>query len=841
MSTMTKLEKKNATLARELAEEGIVLLENKKNCLPFGKTIRTVALFGAGARRTIEGGTGSGHVNSRHIVSLEEGLESEGYSIVSKAWLNEFDRVQDEALEAYEATIRELAKESSQKALLTMMGSPFAEPQFRSLTPEELADLHADAAVYVLARKSGEGADRNDAEGDYRLTEQEVHDIQLLSEHYRRFVLVLNVGGPMDLRPVRNFSGLGAILYIGQGGVECGRAAARVLSGTVTPSGKLAATWAFSYEDYPFSEEYADANGDLDDSFYKEGVYVGYRYFDTFGVAPLYSFGHGLSYTRFQMKLDTLSQENAEVVLKVRVTNLLEEYAGKEVVQVYAAPPIESVDRPRRTLVAFAKTKLLAPGEPQLLTIRIPADRLTNYNETESTFELEAGAYTLSLGGSLESAVPCAALQVKDSFVTETCADLFGDAHPEEPIPRPRVETPVPDASLPTLELDESKFFTTMHGYAPVEQRELLSGIPDLTFDALKEGRTTVEDFTACPTVEEMATLCVGSARFSMKDFSVIGNQSKSLPGAAGETTDLLFEKYGIPSAVMADGPAGLRITPVVYEKDGYYLKNPADDPTFRLILPPDAQAIDLSGATVSYHYCTALPTATTLAQTWNMELLETAGDIVGSEMEELGIHLWLAPGMNIQKNPLCGRNFEYYSEDPLLTGLCGAATTKGVQKHKGCGVTIKHIAVNNQETNRNFNNSVVSERALREIYLKGYELCVRSAYPVAAMSSYNLINGTQASNREDLFTHILRNEWGFTGLVMTDWGATSGFGRREDQKYDCASSEGCIAAGNDLIMPGSQRDVDAIVSAVEKGDLPLAKLQFCAGNILSVLIRLFA
>ena len=384
------------------------------------------------------------------------------------------------------------------------------------------------------------------------------------------------------------------------------------------------------------------------------------------------------------MKLDTLSQENAEVVLKVRVTNLLEEYAGKEVVQVYAAPPIESVDRPRRTLVAFAKTKLLAPGEPQLLTIRIPADRLTNYNETESTFELEAGAYTLSLGGSLESAVPCAALQVKDSFVTETCADLFGDAHPEEPIPRPRVETPVPDASLPTLELDESKFFTTMHGYAPVEQRELLSGIPDLTFDALKEGRTTVEDFTACLTVEEMATLCVGSARFSMKDFSVIGNQSKSLPGAAGETTDLLFEKYGIPSAVMADGPAGLRITPVVYEKDGYYLKNPADDPTFRLILPPDAQAIDLSGATVSYHYCTALPTATTLAQTWNMELLETAGDIVGSEMEELGIHLWLAPGMNIQKNPLCGRNFEYYSEDPLLTGLCGAqgrAEAQGVRR----------------------------------------------------------------------------------------------------------------------------------------------------------------
>lgn len=475
------------------------------------------------------------------------------------------------------------------------------------------------------------------------------------------------------------------------------------------------------------------------------------------------------------------------------------------------------------------------------VTLRIPVDRLAVYNETESVWELEAGAYTLWLGGSLDRAAPCAVIHIKDSFVTETCTKLFGDAHPEEPILLPRSAAELPASTLPSLELDDGMFFTEMHGYADHEKRDLLSSVPPLSFDALKTGQTSVEDMTACLSVEELATLCVGSARFSMTDFSVIGNQSKELPGAAGETTDLLLEKYGIPELVMADGPAGLRVTPVVYEKDGYYIKNPKDDPTFRLILPPEAQEVDLDGAAVSYHYCTALPTATTLAQTWNMDLLEAAGDIVGSEMEDLGIHLWLAPGMNLQKNPLCGRNFEYYSEDPLLTGLCAAATTRGVQQHKGCGVTIKHIAVNNQETNRNFNCSHVSERAMRELYLKGFELCVRQAYPVAAMSSYNLINGEQASNREDLFTHILRNEWGFAGLVMTDWGATSGFGRREDQKYDCATAEGCIAAGNDLIMPGSQRDVDAIVAAVEKGDLPLAKLQFCAGNILSVLIRLFA
>ena len=839
---MTTLEQKNAALSGQLAEEGIVLLENKKNTLPFGKEVKTLALFGGGARRTIEGGTGSGHVNSRQVISLEEGLRNRGFTIVSDAWLNEYDAFMDAALNEYEASIQSIAAESAQKALLTMMGKPFAEPEFRALTKEELSGLHSDAAIYVLARKSGEGADRHNVEGDYKLSETEVHDIKLLSEHYSRFVLVLNVGGPMDLTPVAGLPGLGAILLIGQGGVECGKAAARVLDGTVSPSGKLAATWAKTYEDYPFADEYADANGDIDDSYYKEGVYVGYRYFDTYGVKPLYPFGHGLSYADFRIRLDSIAQEGAEVVLKVRVSNLSEHFAGKEVVQVYAAPPIESRDRPRRMLVGFAKTKLLAPGEPQLLTIRIPLDRLTVYNETESTWELEAGAYSLCLGSSIATARPSAVLILKDTFVTETCTSLFGDVHPEEVIPLPRVETPVPNMDLPVLELAEDAFFTTMHGYPAKEELRLLSDVPELSFDALKRGDTSVEDFVSCMEPREMAQLCVGGARFSMADFFVIGNASKSLPGAAGETTDLLYEKYGIPSLVMADGPAGIRITPTVYKKsDGTYVKNPADDPTFRLILPPEQQNVDLSDTTVEEHWCTALPTATTLAQTWNMDLLEAAGDIVGSELEELGIHLWLAPGMNIQKNPLCGRNFEYYSEDPLLTGLCGAATTRGVQKHKGCGVTIKHIAVNNQETNRNFNNSVVSEKVLREIYLKGYEICVRASYPVCVMSAYNLINGQQAPTREDLFTKALRQEWGFGGLVMTDWGATSGFAKAPGLKYDSSTSEGCISAGNDLIMPGSQHDEDDIVKAVEEGRLPLADLQYCAANILRVMLRIFS
>ena len=255
MNDRTSLELKNMARTLPLAEEGMVLLENRNGCLPFDRAVRTVALFGAGARRTMEGGTGSGHVNSRHIISLEEGLQAEGYTIVSGSWLDEFDRFQDEALAAYEASIQAVAKESSSKALLTMMGNPFKAPEFRTLTTEELSGMSADAAVYVLARTSGEGADRHDVPGDFRLTDTEIKDITLLSNRYRKFVLVLNVGGPMDLRPVLSLRGIGAILLMGQSGVTCGRAAARILSGKVTPSGKLAATWAFSYEDYPYANE----------------------------------------------------------------------------------------------------------------------------------------------------------------------------------------------------------------------------------------------------------------------------------------------------------------------------------------------------------------------------------------------------------------------------------------------------------------------------------------------------------------------------------------------------------------------------------------------------------
>ena len=335
--------------------------------------------------------------------------------------------------------------------------------------------------------------------------------------------------------------------------------------------------------------------------------------------------------------------------------------------------------------------------------------------------------------------------------------------------------------------------------------------------------------------VEELASLTVGAARGGLLDGSVVGSASTVCPGAAGDTTSCLMESRGIPNAVLADGPAGLRLSKVfVADGEGNIIPGLGESAfgnLGELLGMPSPERPD--DAIDYYQYCTAIPIATLLAQTWDPALIEEAGDLVGEEMEEFGVTLWLAPGMNIQYNPLCGRNFEYYSEDPLLSGLCAAADTRGVQRHPGCGTTIKHFALNNQEDNRNHNNAHCTERALREIFLGGFEIAVKESEPLALMTSYNLVNGIHAANHKELITGILRNEWGFKGLVMTDWGTTD---PSEGFKYGSSDPVQCIKAGNDLIMPGSQRDVDAIVNAVGKG-LALSELQACAKRVLALVL----
>lgn len=756
-------EEKHKAFARRAAADGCVLLKNN-GCLPFSENIRRIALYGNGARQTVKGGTGSGDVNVRSFVSIESGLENAGYEIVTKPLLEEYDRIQNEARAAYNENIKALSQKGVMTALGAMLGNPFQTPGVSAVEKNDCERFSADAAVYVVSRSCGEGADRKNEEGDYRLTRQEISDISLISESYPIFVLLLNVGGVIEIQPVFENPNINAVVLTGLGGISAGDAVSDILSGTVTPSGKLAATWAAKGTDYPCFEEFY--NGDPWNTQYKEDIFVGYRWFDRQKIKPIFPFGFGLSYTSFDIRLMSVTKITDEVTVTVRVKNTGTVFSGKEVVQVYVRQPSVLSEKAEKILVAFRKTKLLAPSEEQELTISFQIEQLAFYDEVLQKWHLEGGRYIIAVGNSSDHLTSCA-----------------------------------------EINLDEKIFETEKH-----------TEVFDEALSRRLDGFST----------EELAVLVVGNARTSLTDFSVIGNASDSIPGAAGETADSID---AIPSVVMADGPAGLRLNPVVYRKDGLYINNPKEDPILSLVLPEEAQTVDLSGTVTEYRYCTALPSATVLAQTWDTGLLQEAGDVVGTEMEIFGIDWWLAPGMNIQRNPLCGRNFEYFSEDPLLTGKCAAAVTKGVQKHKGKGVTIKHFACNNKENGRNNNNSVLSERALREIYFKGFEICIKEAKPACVMSAYNLINGVHCANSRKLLTEILRDEWGFDGVVMTDWYATQALSSH-DSPYGVSDAALCIRAGNDLIMPGSQADIDSVLQAIENNELTAEELRLCAKRV---------
>lgn len=350
----------------------------------------------------------------------------------------------------------------------------------------------------------------------------------------------------------------------------------------------------------------------------------------------------------------------------------------------------------------------------------------------------------------------------------------------------------------------------------------------NLTWSDVLTGKVDVESFASTLTDDELARLACGSTSDNVGLGSIIGSASVKVAGAAGETTRNLIASKGIPSIVLADGPAGVRICPV-YTLEGEQVKPAAMSfgggmtaflqPEEIAVMRTAMGVVDITDRCNTYYqYCTAIPIGTAIAQSFKPALAQSCGDIVGSEMELFGVLLWLAPALNIQRSLLCGRNFEYYSEDPWVSGTTAAALTSGVQKRPGCGVTIKHFACNNQETNRYRSNSIVSERAMREIYLRGFEICVRTAKPASVMTSYNLINGEHACNSRDLLTHILRNEWGFEGIVMTDWFVTSAeINAEKESIHPEASAAGCVKAGNNLIMPGLASDIADIHSALKE------------------------
>ena len=751
-------EKEHKALSRRAAAEGIVLLKND-GVLPL--QTRKIALYGPGSRMTVKGGSGSGDVHERHSVTIEEGLKNAGFEFPTTLWMDRFKGKYDADVAAWHSDLEEKIKKFNPIQTMQMFifigEHPMPYPACTPVFADELTD-ETDTAVYVLSRQAGEGKDRRVEKGDYLLSDVEEESLRLLSQHYKKLILVLNCGSVMDLSVLDEIR-IDAVLYYGQGGMEGGNALADVLTGKATPCGKLTDTWAYRYEDYPSADTFGYRNGNLDDEAYTEGIYVGYRWFDKMNIQPRYPLGYGLSYTTFTENVEEVTPDHVAVT----VTNT-GDYAGKDVLQLYISKPDGKLDHEKKALAGFVKTKLLAPGESQTLQIPYHLADIASFDESRSAFVLEGGTYEIHLNDAL-----CGSILVEERILE--AVKLIGN----------------------------DQLTAVTEEFSP-KVKALLEKLSD----------------------RDKCKLVTGGG-YSIRCYN-------NVMGAAGRTCTKLLKK-GIPNIVLADGPAGLNVNQSTTVM-------PDGTPRYPDGLPKDWQWGWLNkvgpllkgrlgkGKTV-YRYMTAWPSETLLAQTWDTELMEEVGRAVGKEMLEIGVSVWLAPGLNIHRNPLCGRNFEYYSEDPLVSGKMAAAITRGVQSVGGVGVAQKHYCCNNQEDNRTGVSANVSQRALREIYLRAFRIAVTEGKPWTVMSSYNRVNGKYVCNSFDFCTRVLRHEWGFTGLVMSDWNATE----------QCSYAE-AINAGNDLIMPGTPAVTKQLEKDFKTGVLYRDALNLSAGRVLELIFK---
>lgn len=754
----TLREREHRALARLVAAEGIVLLENN-GVLPLKP--QKIALYGPGSRMTVKGGSGSGDVRERYSVTIEEGLKNAGFTYPTTLWMDRFKEKYYGDITAWREDLeRQIQKYNPIQTMqmFCFIGEhPMPYPSCTPVLEDELTD-ETDTAIYVLSRQAGEGRDRRVEKGDYILSDVEEDSLRLLRKHYKKLILVLNCGSVMDLSILDEIR-IDAVLFYGQGGTEGGNALADVLTGKVSPSGKLTDTWARRYEDYPCANTFSHRNGDLENEEYSESIYVGYRWFDQQKIAPRYPFGHGLSYTAFEHQVHSVSEKEVQVT----VTNT-GNHSGKEVLRLYVSKPDGKLDHENRSLAAFAKSKTLTPGESQCITIPFALSDIASIDEERSAFVLEAGEYTVILNE-----------QTVGSFKME----------------ERMLETVKPIGSDVQEKLTRE--------FAPKVQAKLQK----------------LSDW-------DKIRLVVGGG-YSIRCYN-------NVMGAAGRTCTKLLKK-GIPNIVLSDGPAGLNVnqsTTVMPDGTPRYPDGLPADWQWGWLKKVGPLLKDRSGkGKTVYRYMTAWPSETVQAQTWNTDLVSEIGQAVGKEMLEIGVSVWLAPGLNIHRNPLCGRNFEYYSEDPVLSGKMAAAITRGVQSMGGVGVAQKHFCCNNQEDNRIGVSANVSQRALREIYLRAFRIAVTEGKPWTVMSSYNRVNGKYVCNSFDFCTRVLRLEWDFEGLVMSDWNATE----------QCSYSE-AINAGNDLIMPGTSAIAKRLRSDLKAGKLSKDALDLSAGRVLELIFK---
>ena len=856
----------SARIAEELATEGIILLENN-GALPIQS--KSVALFGVGAARTYRGGSGSGdpwngglsgggnprkNNDPRYNVFVHKAFVDAGYNVTNAAYMED------------------LGARFDTQFNVTMGGmDAFRYPE-DALTAEQVAEaaVGTDTAVFVIARNAGEGSDRSQNPqnfsvringpanpavqiqvGDYNLLPKEIENLRLVGEAFENVVVVVNCGGQIDTKFFNTIPGLDSLVFMGEAGQEGGTALVKLLSGAKNFSGKTINTWAVNYSDYPASATFANNDNSGQDERYVEGIYVGYRYFDTAGVTPAYPFGYGLSYSDFDVKTLDVKADEKTVSVSVSVKNT-GAVAGKETVQVYySAPDGTGGDRAYQTekayqeLAAYAKTDVLQPGESQILNISYNTADMEYYNEKDEGYALDPGQYLIRVGNSSRNTHVAAALNLNAKVVTEKLKNLMhtdwrileerGDVWSKTEkgwIPYTYAGEAQEISAAKVINLAASKIATRTHTYANLDEtvttyttdptyvgktrgyqefsRNASSGAngtlgftgvmksyeeevvvypkEDIKLLDVYQGKKTLEQLVAQMSLYELADLNNGSGWGVWdENAAYLTENYDSIPGCAAETTRELEAKYGIPFYIVNDGPGGLRVRQEFNAKD--------------LVVgsPTEGQTIEV------YNYSTAWPVSMVRSATWNLELLNEFGAAYGKEMSDMGISVLLGTSLNIHRDPLCGRNFEYYSEDPIVSGYTVSAVNNGLQSNPGIGSCIKHYAGNQQETRRGGGNSVMTERTAREIYLKGFEIGIKASQPMSIMTSYNLVNNVPTADDYDLLVNITRDEWGYGGNIMTDWGGGS------------STPAKSMHGGNDFITPGGPTQVRNVMRFVEQ------------------------
>lgn len=782
--------------SRKVAAEGAVLLKNEKQVLPIHQN-RNVSIFGRTQINYYRSGTGSGgSVHVTHTTNLLDGLRRKKQI-----------RVNEELAVVYEKWIEQNPFDNGG-------GGWAAEPWHQKEMPltDELvsaARKKSDKAIIVIGRTAGEDQDNADAPGSYQLTAEEKAMLDRVTTYFEQTVVVLNVSNIIDMNWMNDESyihPISSVIYAWHGGMEGGNAIADVLVGDVTPSGKLTDTIAYSINDYPSTRNYGNEHR----SVYEEDIYVGYRFFETFRPEKVqFEFGYGLSYTQFSIVPEeaklTLKEGEQYVEIGVTVQNIGTDFAGKEVVQVYYEAPQGELGQPAKALAAFVKTRELQAGESQRLTVSFPVHVMASYDDAgvtghPSAYVMEAGTYRLYVGNSIRNVVEID-VEGQKGYVVQTLQvveQLQEAMAPTESFTRMKPGTRNEDG---TYELTSAEVSTRKVSLAERIEKHLPKTLEQTGNQGYKlrdvyDRKVSMEAFIAQLSDQDLAAIVRGEGMSS----------PLVTPGTAsafGGVSDALFS-YGIPVACTSDGPSGIRMD--------------------------------------SGHKATQVAIGTLLAATWNTELVEELYVMEGKELISNDIDALLGPGLNIRRSPLNGRNFEYFSEDPLISGMFAAACVRGIMKG-GSNGTLKHFACNNQEKHRSKVNAVVSERALREIYLKGFEIAVKQGGANSIMTSYNPINGHWAASNYDLNTTILRGEWGFKGIVMTDWWAIMNdvvHGGPADRKY----TNMMVRAQNDLYMVvsnyGAETNVwgDNTMESLADGSLTRGELQRCAMNICEFLMQ---